>query len=205
MARNPSIETRLRRHPDIRTRRAPGVLGGALAVAAAVLVGWVLLILNAQELTAEFAEMQDTAVTVNQRVGSRFGVLLGIIFLPLIAISIVVAGFRLSLRFARTDTGTPLTRAYQGAFALTAQHGEDFQRVLRSTSAEVIGTLSASGTRGNLVVEGWHAEADRVAYVGVFVFDLKTDPGWELVEFAGDDYPDFAQVFLGEAARDRRV
>lgn len=198
MARNPSIETRLRRHPDIRSRRSPGVLGGALVVAAAILVGWLLLIVHAQELTAEFAEMQETAVTMNQRVGSRFGVLIGIIFLPLMAASVVVAGFALSLRFARSDTGTPLTRAYRGAFALTAQHGEDFQRVLRSKSADVIGTLSASGTRGNLVVEGWHAAADRVAYAGVYAFDVKTDPGWELVEFQGPDYAAFAQVFLHE-------
>ena len=199
-AKNLSIETRLRRHPDIRSRRSGVVIGITIAVTLMVLVGWMLLIAHSRELTAEFAELQDTAVTVNQRVGSRFGVLLGIIFLPIMAICITFAGWAMSQRFVRRGSATPLKRTYRGAFALSAQHGDDFYEVLSTRSAEVIGTLHPSRDRGNLVIEAWCADADEVAYVGVYAFDLKHDPGWELVEFSGADFSAYKRVFDSRTA-----
>lgn len=145
--------------------------------------------------------MQDTAVTVRQRIGSRFGVLIGVIFLPLLAIAVFVAMWGVSLRYVHRATGSRLVRTYRGAHALTAEHAEQFQQVLRSRSAAVIGTLNPSVHRGNVVVEAWAVPAERVAYVAVYAFSPKEDPHWEIVDFAGPDYDEYEQVFLGQAAR----
>ena len=184
----------------MRAARAPKVFWGGAAASLLILAAWVVLLVRAPELSAEFAELEQTAATVNQRVGSRFGVLLGIIFLPLIAVAVFIACRAASLRFVRRGTGSSLRRRYRGAFALTADHGEAFQQVLRTRSPETIGTLADSEDRGNLVVEAWASERDRVAYVGVHAISLKHDPGWELVEFEGPDYSAFEQVFLSARA-----
>ena len=75
--KNPDINTRLRRHPDIVMRRSAPVLWAGAAGAVVLLICWVLLLTNAAQLSQDFASHQQSAVTVNQRIGSRFGVLIG--------------------------------------------------------------------------------------------------------------------------------
>lgn len=45
--KNPSIEARLRRHPDLATTRAPAIVWGGVVLAALILIGWVLLLWRA--------------------------------------------------------------------------------------------------------------------------------------------------------------
>lgn len=195
MASSYSIPGRLRAHPDIVTRRSPALVWTGVAIAAALLIGWVLLIVNAAALTAEFAELQDGAVTINQRIGSRFGVLLGVIVLPILALLVFFAFFFLSQHYYRRATGTRLRRTYKGVFAAPLGAGGAFQEQLRTRDAGVLGTMNASTDKGNLVIEGWSADADAVAYVATFEFSNRVDPGWELVEFAGPDFAAYQRVF----------
>ena len=67
MAKAPGIPDRLRAHPDIVTRRSAPLIWTGVAIAAALLLGWVLLLVNSAVIGAEFAELQDSAVTINQR------------------------------------------------------------------------------------------------------------------------------------------
>lgn len=196
-AKNPDIETRLGRHPDIVVRRSPAVLWTGVAVSAVILVCWALLLVNAAAVQADFAAHQDTAVTLNQRVGSRFGLLIGAVALPLIAILPLALGWIFSKRYFRRATGTRLVRGYRGIFPGTSQQGAEFQELARTRDPAVIGAMNAGGERGNLIVEGWVAAADRVGYVGTFAFDLREDPHWELVEFSGPDFDSYLAVFGG--------
>ena len=198
-AKNPDIATRLKRHPDIVVRRSPVVLWIGIGVSAAILVCWALLLLNMAALQADFASHQDTAVTLNQRIGSRFGVLIGAVALPLIAILPAALGWYFSPRFFRRATGTRLVRGYRGIFPGTSQQGAEFQNLVRTRDPAVIGAMNAGAERGNLIVEGWAAPADRVGYVGTFAFDLREDPQWELVEFSGPDFDSYLAVFGGAA------
>src|SRR5690606_1936018 len=94
------------------------------------------------EMRAEFAESQDSAVTLNQRIGSRFGVLIGVIALPFIALLPMLLGWFLSPRFFRKATGTRLRRGYRGIFPGTAAQGADFQNLARSRDASIIGPMN---------------------------------------------------------------
>jgi len=194
-AKNPDIATRLRRHPDIVVRRSPAVLWTGIAVSAAILVCWALLLVNASAVSADFASHQDTAVTLNQRFGSRFGVLVGAVALPLIAVLPLVLGWYFSARFFRRATSTRLVRGYRGIFPGTSEQGAEFQNLARTRDPAVIGAMNAGGERGNLIVEGWVAAPDRVGYVGTYAFDLREDPHWELVEFSGQDFDAYLAVF----------
>lgn len=203
-AKHPDIAARLRTHPDITSRRSRAVLITGAAAAAVILIGWVILLANSAALTAEFAELQDGAVTLNQRVGSRFGVLIGIIGMPIFALLVLLSAFLLSRRFARRATGTPLRKTFSGAWNSTPEQGAAFQEMLRTRDPNVIGSMNAGADKGSLLVEGWSADADRVAYVGVYHFGLQADPGWELVEFAGENFARYDAIFRpGDAARSR--
>lgn len=190
-----SIPGRLRAHPEIVVRRSPALVWTGVAIAAAILVGWVLLVANAAALTAEFAGLQDGAVTVNQRIGSRFGVLIGVIGLPILALLVFLAFFFAAQRYYRRATGTRLRRTYKGVFASPVGAGGVFQEQLRTRDPGVLGTMNAGSDKGNLVIEGWSADADAVAYVATFEFSNRVDPGWELVEFAGPDFAAYQRVF----------
>lgn len=198
--KNPDIQARLRAHPDIVTRRSPALLAVGAVLSALVLVCWVLLLINAADLSQEFGEHQQSAVTLNQRVGSRFGVLIGAIALPVLAVLPFALAWIFSKRFYRRGTGTRVRRGYRGIFPGTAQQGADFQRLARTRDASVIGTMNSGAERGNLIIEGWAAHDDRVGYVGTYAFDLREDPEWELVEFSGPHYHDYEQVF-GQGSR----
>lgn len=193
--KNPDIATRLRTHPDIVVRRSPALLAIGFGLGILILIGWVFLLLNARELGSEFASHQSSAVTVNQRVGSRFGVLIGAVALPVIALLPMILGWVFSRRYFRRATGTQLKRGYRGIFPGTAQQGAEFQNLARTRDAAVIGAMNAGAERGNLIIEGWVAEADQVAYVGTYAFDLREDPQWELVEFSGPDFAAYRAVF----------
>src|SRR3546814_299851 len=182
-AKNPDIRARLRAHPAVARRRSIPVLVTGGLVAAAVLVAWILLLVNGAALQADFAELQDGAVTVNQRIGSRFGVLLGILGLPVFLAAVIVLTLYGSRRWVLRDTGTPLRRTYRGVFRTGAGAGQRFQDLIRTRDAAVVGRMGESSEKGNLVVEGWSADADRMALVGVYEFSLPADPQWELVEF----------------------
>lgn len=190
-----SIPGRLRAHPDIVVRRAPAMIWAGVALAAVIVVVWIFMIVNAAALTAEFAELQEGSVTLNQRIGSRFGVLIGVIFLPILALLVFFTFFFLSQRYYRRATGTRLRRTYKGAFASPIGAGGVFQEQLRTRDPAVLGTMNESSDKGNLVIEGWSAAADAVAYVAVFEFSNSVDPGWELVEFAGPDFASYQRVF----------
>lgn len=198
-SKNPDIATRLRKHPDIVVRRSPAILAIGFGLGALILIGWILLLVNARELSSEFTSHQDTAVTLNQRIGSRFGVLIGAIALPVIALLPMILGWIFSARFFRRETGTRLRRGYRGYFPGTSQQGAEFQDLVRTRDAGVIGSMNEGAERGNLAIEGWVAEADRVAYVGTFAYDLREDPHWELVEFSGPDFAAYETVFSGGA------
>ncbi|MGO3147306.1 MAG: hypothetical protein ACTIJ6_06480 [Leucobacter sp.] len=194
-SKNPDIAARLQRHPDILMHRSQAILAIGIGVGILILIGWVMLLVNASEIRAEFAENQDAAVTLNQRVGSRFGVLIGVIALPCIALLPMLLGWFLSPRFFCKATGTRLIRGYRGIFPGTTVQGADFQNLLRTRDASVIGPMNAEAERGNLIVEGWIAAADKVGYVGTYAFDLRDDPHWEIVEFSGPDFAAYQQIF----------
>ncbi len=194
-SKNPDIATRLRRHPDIEVRRSPAVLAIGFGIGALILLAWLLLFINSRELSAEFAEHQDTAATLNQRVGSRFGVLIGLFALPVIAVLPMFLGWQFSPRFFRRQTGSRLKRGYRAFFPGTSQQGAEFQNLVRTRDAAVIGSMNEGAEKGNLIVEGWSSHADRVAYVGTFAFDLREDPQWELVTFQGTDFDTYETVF----------
>lgn len=194
MAKAPGIPDRLRARPDIVTRRSAPLVWTGVAIAAALLLGWVLLLVNATALGDEFAELRDSAVTINQRVGANFGVLIGAIALPIVALLLFGTFFYFSRRYARRATGTPVRRTYRAVFASPVGAGAVFHEQLSTRDPNVIGTMKEGTDRGNLVIEGWSADADRVAYVGVFEFTHK-GPGWDLVEFAGDDFAAYEQIF----------
>ena len=196
---NPDIETRLRAHPGIAMRRSPALLCLGAGAAAIILLAWVLLLVNAAELAQQFAEHRDTAVTLNQRVGSRFGVLIGAVALPVLALLPLLLSWYFSKRYYRRDTGTRVRRGYRGVFPGTSAQGEEFQRLARTRDASVIGPMNPGVERGNLIVEAWAAREDRVGYVGTFAFDLREDPGWEIVEFAGPHFDDYEQIFGSRA------
>lgn len=193
--RGPTIEQRLAAHPDVVRRRSPMVLALGVLVSIVILVLWLWLLANAARLGAEWAELQGSAVTLNQRIGSRFGVLIGLVSLPVLALLPLALGWLLSARFHRRATGTRLRRSYHATFAGDVQQGEDFQRLLRTRDETRIGAMNPSTARGNLIVDGWAAVDDRVGYVGVFAFDAREDPHWELVEFAGPDFECYLRVF----------
>lgn len=197
--KNPDIRARLRAHPGIVRRRSVPVLVTGGLVAAAVLTAWILLLVNGAALQAEFAELQDGAVTVNQRVGSRFGVLLGILGLPVLLASVIVLTLYGSRRWVMRETGTPLRRTYRGVFRTGAGAGQRFQDLIRTRDAGVVGRMGESAEKGNLVVEGWSADADRVALVGVYEFSLQADPQWELVEFDGPAFDQYDAIFRAKA------
>lgn len=194
-SRNPLIETRLRNHPDIVRRRSPAFVWAGVACSALILLCWALLLVNAAQLGSQFAEHQESAVTLNQRVGSRFGVLIGVIALPVLALLPLALSWFLSPRYYRRATGTRLRRGYRGIFPGTSAQGGEFQNLLRTRDASIIGPMNPSTERGNLIVEGWVASPDRVGYVGTYAFDLREDPHWELVDFSGDDYPTYEEIF----------
>jgi hypothetical protein len=198
-AKNPDIRARLSAHPAVTRRRSIPVLVTGGLIAAAVLVGWILLVVNAAALQAEFAELQDGAVTLNQRVGSRFGVLLGILGLPLFLTAVIVVTLYGSRRWALRETGTPLRRTYRGVFRTGPGAGQRFQDLIRTRDAGVVGRMGESVDKGNLVVEGWSADADRVALVGVYEFSLPGDPGWELVRFDGAAFDQYNAIFRASA------
>ena len=117
MAKAPGIPDRLRAHPDIVTRRSAPLVWTGVAIAAAILLGWVLLLVNSTAIGADFAELQDSAVTINQRIGSNFGVLIGAIALPIVALMAFGSFFYLSRRYARRATGTPVRRTFRARVA----------------------------------------------------------------------------------------
>lgn len=194
MAKAPGIPDRLRAHPDIVTRRSAPLVWTGVAIAAALLLGWVLLLVNSAAIGAEFTELQDSAVTINQRIGSNFGVLIGAVALPILALMAFGSFFFFSRRYARRATGTPVRRTYRAVFASPVGAGAVFHEQLSTRDPHVIGTMKEGTDRGNLVIEGWSADEDRVAYVGVFEFSHR-GPGWDFVEFAGDDFDAYQQIF----------
>ena len=194
MAKTMSIPDRLRAHPDIVMRRSAPLVWTGVAIAVAILIGWALLLANAAAIGGDFAELQDSAVTVKQRVGSRFGVLIGAIGLPIFALMAFGTFFYLSRRYVRRATGTRVKRTYKGVFATGAGAGQAFHDQLRTRDPQIIGTMNEGTDQGNLVIEGWSADADHVAYVAVFEFSDR-GPGWDLVEFAGDDFDTYDNIF----------
>ena len=180
MAKTMSIPDRLRAHPDIVMRRSAPLVWTGVAIAVAILIGWALLLANAAAIGGDFAELQESAVTVKQRVGSRFGVLIGAIGLPIFALMAFGTFFYLSRRYARRATGTRVKRTYKDVFATGACAGQAFYDQLRTRDPQIIGTMNEGTDQGNLVIEGWSADADRVAYVAVFEFSDR-GPGWDLV------------------------
>src|SRR3546814_16327670 len=131
-AKNPDIRARLRAHPAVARRRSIPVLVTGGLVAAAVLVAWILLLVNGAALQADFAELQDGAVTVNQRIGSRFGVLLGILGLPVFLAAVIVLTLYGSRRWVLRDTGTPLRRTYRGVRSEERRVGKECVSTCRS-------------------------------------------------------------------------
>ena len=198
-SKNPDINTRLRRHPDIVMRRSGPVLWAGAAVTVVLLICWVLLLANAAQLSQDFASHQQSAVTVNQRIGSRFGVLIGAIALPVLALLPLLLAWFFSPRYIRRATGSRLRRDYRGVFAGTSAQGAEFQQLARTRNAAIIGPMHQGVEKGNLIVEAWSAADDGVGYVGTFAFDLREDPGWELVDFSGPNYGDYRQIFVREA------
>lgn len=197
--KNPDINTRLRRHPDIVIRRSAPVLWAGAAGAVVLLICWVLLLTNAAQLSQDFASHQQSAVTVNQRIGSRFGVLIGAVALPILALLPLLLAWFFSPRYVRRATGNRLRRDYRGVFAGTSAQGAEFQQLARTRNAAIIGPMHQGVEKGNLIVEAWSAADDGVGYVGTFAFDLREDPGWELVDFSGPSYADYRQIFVREA------
>lgn len=191
--KNPDIETRLRRHPSIAMRRSPVAIWIGTAAFLAIMACWVYVIVNGSELAQQFSQVEGG--TVRYRVGRQFGVLIGILGLPFVAISVFVSYWYFSKRYFLRATGTRLRRSYRGIFPSSSHEGEAFQQQLRTRDRGVIGSMNAGVDRGNLIIEGWVAEPDQVAFVGVFAFDLKRDPHWELVEFSGDDFPTYQAIF----------
>lgn len=191
--KNPDIETRLRRHPSIAMRRSPVAVWIGIAAFLAIMACWVYVIMNGSELAQQFSQVEGG--TVRYRVGRQFGVLIGILGLPFVAISVFVMCWYFSKRYFLRTTGTRLRRGYRGIFPSSSHEGEAFQQQLRTRDRGVIGSMNAGVDRGNLIIEGWVAEPDQVAFVGVYAFDLKSDPHWELVEFSGTDFPTYQAIF----------
>lgn len=187
--------------PRIVMRRSPALLLLGAAISLVILVAWVLLLLGASDLSQQFASHEESAVTLNQRVGSRFGVVIGAVALPVLALLPLALTWFFSKRYYHRDTGSRVRREYRGIFPGTSQQGADFQQLVRSRDASVIGPMNPGSERGNLIIEGWVAAEDRVGYVGTFAFDLGEDPGWEIVDFSDQKFADYEQIFGRNAQR----
>ena len=195
-SKNPDIAARLRTHPAVVRRHSAAIVWAGIAGAVVLIALWVWLLMNAVQLSADFASYQDSAVTLNQRVGSHFGVLIGVVSLPIFAALSFYLGWVFSYRYFVRTTGSPLTRCYRGYFPGTEAQGADFQNLLRTRDPAVIGTMNSSSEKGNLIVEAWHSPADHVGIAGTYAYSHRQDPGWELVEFSGPAYAAFEQIFL---------
>ncbi len=189
--KNPDIATALRRHPAVRSRRSPARICIGVIAAALVMLFWLYIVLNAQELREEFAA--TGGVTLNQRIGSHFGVLIGILGLPPLALIAFLSFFLTSRIFFLAATGTRLLRTYHGAFAATIEQAQSFYDRLRTRDRDQIGTLHEL-PRGNCMVQGWSADADRVAFV-CLSREKTRGVDWPAVEFAGADYDVYREAF----------
>lgn len=191
----PSIPRSLTAHPDLLRKRAPAILFSLLGVALLVLILWVWLLINRESLAAE--ALEGNAGTVNSRVGSQFGVLIGIIVLPIFASLFVILAFTISWRWERRETGTRLKRRYAGRFDGGFEWAADLQRRLATGDPAVYAPMPAEAERGAVILDVYAAADDRVAYAAVGVLADANSVIYPIVTLSGEAYSGYERALLG--------